>query len=305
VNEIGMPTILATFTVVLAFIPMAFVTGMMGPYMMPIPFNVPVAMITSLFVAFIVTPWASYRLMRGGHHAAHAQPLEETRIYKAYRTIIGPLLESPRKRRIFLGIVLGVFVVTMLFPLAQWVKFRMLPKANKNTFLVSIDLPAGTALETTDRVAREVGGYLRGLPELKDYETFVGTGSVIDFNGLLRGGAFREQSHFADVRVNLTDKEDRKRKSEEIVLAIRPDIEKIAKDNGAVIKLVEDPPGPPVRATVVAEIYGPDYDKQREIARDIKALFARTVKQQDIITVLLHHTVCRPVSRNSDMRCFL
>jgi multidrug efflux pump subunit AcrB len=282
VNEIGMPTILATFTVVLAFIPMAFVTGMMGPYMMPIPFNVPVAMITSLFVAFIVTPWASYRLMRGGHHAAHAQPLEETRTYRIYQRIVGPLLEHSRKRRFFLGIVLGVFVITMLFPLVQWVKFRMLPKANKNTFLMSIDMPAGTALETTDRVARDVGAYLRQLPELKDYETFVGTGSVIDFNGLLRGGSFREQSHFADVRVNLTDKEERKRKSEEIVLAIRPDIEKIAKEHGAVIKLVEDPPGPPVRATVVAEITGPDYDRQREISRDIRALFAKTDQVVDI-----------------------
>ena len=282
VNEIGMPTILATFTVVLAFIPMAFVTGMMGPYMMPIPFNVPVAMITSLFVAFIVTPWASYRLMKGGHHAAHAQPLEETRIYRTYKRIVGPLLESPRKRKVFLAIVLGVFLVTMLFPLVQWVKFRMLPKANKNTFLVSVDMPPGTALENTDRTARAVGEYLRGLPELKDYETFVGTGSVIDFNGLLRGGAFREQSHFADVRVNLADKEERKRKSEEIVLAIRPDIEKIAKEHGAVIKLVEDPPGPPVRATVVAEIYGPDYDKQREIAADVKKLFARTDQVVDI-----------------------
>ncbi|HWR71975.1 MAG TPA: efflux RND transporter permease subunit, partial [Nitrospirota bacterium] len=135
---------------------------------------------------------------------------------------------------------------------------------------------------STDRVARAVGDYLRRVPEVKDYETFVGTGSVIDFNGLLRGGAFRDQSHFADVRVNLTDKEERMRKSEELVLAIRPDIEKLAREHGANIKLVEDPPGPPVRATVVAEIYGPDYAKQREIARDIKALFAKTDQVVDI-----------------------
>ena len=282
VNEIGMPTILATFTVVLAFIPMAFVTGMMGPYMMPIPFNVPVAMITSLFVAFIVTPWASYRLMKGEGHDGHVQPLEETKIYRLYRKVLGPLLESPRKRKVLMAAVGGAFVITMLFPAVQWVKFRMLPKANKNTFLVSIDLPAGTALETTDRVARAVGDRLRRLPELKDYETFVGTGSVMDFNGLLRGGAFREQSHFADIRVNLVDKEERKRKSEEIVLAMRPEIAALAKEQGAIIKLVEDPPGPPVRATVVAEISGPEYAKQREIARDIKALFARTDQVVDI-----------------------
>jgi multidrug efflux pump subunit AcrB len=282
VNEIGMPTILATFTVVLAFIPMAFVTGMMGPYMMPIPFNVPVAMITSLFVAFIVTPWASYRLMSGEQHAGQAQPLEETKIYKIYKSILGPLLEHSRKRKLFMSFVAAVFIFTMLFPLAQWVKFRMLPKANKNTFLVSIDMPAGTALENTDRTARAVGDRLRRIREVKDYETFVGTGSVIDFNGLLRGGAFREQGHFADIRVNLVDKEERKLTSEKLVLTIRPDIEKLGREYGANIKLVEDPPGPPVRATVVAEIYGPDYTKQREIAGYIKALFAKEDQVVDI-----------------------
>ncbi|MGE5808607.1 MAG: efflux RND transporter permease subunit, partial [Nitrospirota bacterium] len=282
VNEIGMPTILATLTVVLAFIPMAFVTGMMGPYMMPIPFNVPVAMITSLFVAFIVTPWASYRLMKADHHGSKPASLEETMIYRMYRKIINPLLSDGGKRKVFLGAILAVFVITMSFPLFQWVKFRMLPKANKNTFLVSIDMPAGTVIENTDRVARAVGDYLRRLPEVKDYETFVGTGSVIDFNGLLRGGAFREASHYADIRVNLVDKEDRSASSEKIVLQMRPDIEKIAQEIGANIKLVEDPPGPPVRSTVVAEIYGPDYDRQREIAGDVKALFAKTDQVVDI-----------------------
>ncbi len=281
VNEIGMPTILATLTVVLAFIPMAFVTGMMGPYMRPIPFNVPVAMITSLFVAFIVTPWASYRLMKAEHHG-EPQPIEETRIYQIYRKILGPLLTKPNKRKVFMGLIITLFIITMLFPLVQWVKFRMLPKANKNTFLVTIDMPVGTALENTDRVARAVGDYLRRIPEVKDYETFVGTGSVIDFNGLLRGGAFREASNFADIRVNLVDKKDRSISSEKLVLKIRPDIAKFARDYGANIKLVEDPPGPPVRATVVAEIYGPDYQKQREIAGTIKALFAKTDQVVDI-----------------------
>ncbi len=210
VNEIGMPTILATLTVVLAFIPMAFVTGMMGPYMMPIPFNVPVAMITSLFVAFIVTPWASYRLMKTDHHGANSRPLEETRIYRSYTEVLAPLLcRTRRTAGCSSASSLAVFLVTMSFPLFQWVKFRMLPKANKNTFLVSIDMPAGTVIENTDRVARAVGDYIRRIPEVKDYETFVGTGSVMDFNGLLRGGAFREASHFADVRVNLIDKEER------------------------------------------------------------------------------------------------
>ena len=281
VNEIGMPTILATITVVLAFIPMAFVTGMMGSYMKPIPFNVPVAMITSLFVAFVVTPWASYRLMKADDHAAPPS-LEETKIYRMYKKVLEPLLQNPGKRRAFLAAIMTVFIITMSFPLFQWVKFRMLPKANKNTFLVSIDMPAGTVIENTDRVARAVGDYVRRIPEVKDYETFVGTGSVMDFNGLLRGGAFREASHFADIRVNLIDKEERSVSSEKIVLKIRPDITKLAQEYGANIKLVEDPPGPPVRATVVAEIYGPDYAKQREIAGDIKALFAKTDQVVDI-----------------------
>ncbi len=282
VNEIGMPTILATFTVVLAFIPMAFVTGMMGPYMMPIPVNVPVAMITSLFIAFIVTPWASYRLMKTEHFAGRPQPLEETRIYQVYKKVLAPLLVNVKKRKVFMTVIGAVFVITMLFPLAQLVKFRMLPKANKNTFLVSIDMPAGTALESTDRAARATGDYLRRIPEVKDYETFVGTGPVIDFNGLLRGGAFREASHFADIRVNLIDKEERSASSEKLVLKIRPDIAKLAQEYNANIKLVEDPPGPPVRATVVAEIYGPDYNTQREIARQVKALFAKTDQVVDI-----------------------
>jgi multidrug efflux pump subunit AcrB len=196
--------------------------------------------------------------------------------------VLAPLLVNPKKRKVFLSIIMAIFVITMSFPLFQWVKFRMLPKANKNTFLVSIDMPAGTVIENTDRVARAVGDYIRRIPEVKDYETFVGTGSVMDFNGLLRGGAFREASHFADIRVNLTDKKERKISSEKLVLKIRPDIVKLAKEYDANLKLVEDPPGPPVRATVVAEIYGPDYNKQREIAADIRALFAKTDQVVDI-----------------------
>jgi multidrug efflux pump subunit AcrB len=282
VNEIGMPTILATLTVVLAFIPMAFVTGMMGPYMAPIPFNVPVAMVTSLLVAFIVTPWASYRIVRPEQHAGNPPALEESKVYRMYKGVLGPLLANRAKRRTVLAGILIAFLIAMSFPLFQLVKFRMLPKANKNTFLVTIDMPTGTLIESTDRVARTVGDQLRSLPEVKDYETFVGTGSVMDFNGLLRGGAFREASNFADIRVNLVDKGYRALSSEKLVLNLRPALNKIGKVYNANIKLVEDPPGPPVRATVVAEIYGPDYAKQREVAQDMKKLFAETDQVVDI-----------------------
>ncbi|MBI4664867.1 MAG: efflux RND transporter permease subunit [Nitrospinae bacterium] len=281
VNEIGSPTVLATLTVIVAFIPMAFVTGMMGPYMAPIPFNVPVAMLVSLAVAFIVTPWASYRLIKV-HDDHSAQPLAGQKLYKKYREIMLPLLTDYRKRMKFLTIVLVAFFVAIAMPMVQLVKFRMLPKANKNTFLVTIDMPNGTVHEKSDELARAVGAYLAKVPEVTDYETFVGVGSVIDFNGLLRGSSFRNQEHFADIRVNLSDKADRPRSSEEIVLAIRPRLHEMGKPFNANIKVLEDPPGPPVRSTLVAEIYGPDYDKARELATDVKNAFAGTSEVTDI-----------------------
>ncbi|HEY3347418.1 MAG TPA: efflux RND transporter permease subunit [Nitrospirota bacterium] len=281
VNEIGSPTVLATLTVILAFLPMKFVTGMMGPYMAPIPFNVPVAMLASLMVAFIVTPWAAYRLIKSGEGAGH-EKVKSTKIHDIYQKILGPRLADKKKRRGFLAIVIVLFAVAMAFPLVQWVEFRMLPKANKNTFLITIDKPSGTALEETDRVSRAVGEYLRTLPEVKNYETFVGVPSVVDFNGLLRGSSFRKDPRFADIRVNLVDKDDRTLSSEKLVLKIRPDIRKLADAYGANIKIVEDPPGPPVRSTVLAEIYGPDYDKMRELAGEMRKVFAGTKEVVDI-----------------------
>lgn len=281
VHEIGSPTVLATLTVIVAFIPMAFVTGMMGPYMAPIPFNVPVAMIVSLAVAFVVTPWASYRLIKV-HEKKKSPPIEQQKIYGRYAGIMRPLLYSRNKRMGFLTVVLIIFFAAMVLPLLQVVKFRMLPKANKNTFLVQIDMPNGTVLEKTDELARVVGEYLSKVPEVTDYETFVGTGSVIDFNGLLRGSAFRDQEHFADIRVNLVDKSERDRNSEEIVLDIRPELHRIGEPYNANIKLVEDPPGPPVRSTIVAEIYGPDYGRLRELAGEVKTVFEDTLEVTDI-----------------------
>jgi multidrug efflux pump subunit AcrB len=280
VNEIGSPTVLATLTVILAFLPMFFVTGMMGPYMAPIPFNVPVAMLASLMVAFIVTPWAAYRLVKVKHE--EGEKLEGTRIYKIYKKLLSPLLTNAHKRRLFILIVLVLFAGVMSFPFMQWVKFRMLPKADKNTFLVTIDMPEGTALEVTDRAARAVGDYLANVPQVKNYETYVGVPSVIDFNGLLRGGSFREKPNLADVRVNLVDKSERSITSAELVLKIRPDIARIATEQGANIKIVEDPPGPPVRSTIVAELYGPDYNVLRGLAARMRALFAKTDQVVDI-----------------------
>jgi len=280
VNEIGSPTVLATITVMLAFLPMYFVTGMMGPYMAPIPFNVPVAMLASLLVAFIVTPWAAYRLVKV-KYAEPGRP-EESWIYRTYSGLLSPLLADTGKRRIFILLVLILFIGAMGFPLLQWVKFRMLPKANKNTFLVTVDMPSGTALEETDRVARAVGARIADVPEVMDYESFVGAPSVTDFNGLLRGGGFRKDPRFADIRVNLSDKSDRNITSERLVQGLRPELAKIGKPYGANIKLVEDPPGPPVRSTVVAELYGPDYDVLRGLAGRMKGIFSGTREVVDI-----------------------
>lgn len=280
VNEIGSPTVLATLTVILAFLPMFFVTGMMGPYMAPIPFNVPVAMLASLMVAFIVTPWAAYRLVQVKH--ADGVKTEKAWIYTVYKKVLGPLLENKNKRRLFLGIMFLLFAGAMAFPLVQWVEFRMLPKANKNTFLITINTPTGTALEVTDTAARAVGAYIKNIPEVKDYETYVGVPSVVDFNGLLRGSGFRKDPRYADIRVNLVDKAARSISSEKIVLKIRPDIDRIARQYKANIKLVEDPPGPPVRSTVVAEIYGPDYDVLRKLAGGMRKVFAGTKEVVDI-----------------------
>jgi len=280
VNEIGSPTILATLTVILAFVPMYYVTGMMGPYMAPIPFNVPTAMLASLAVAFIVTPWASYRLVRVKHEQGGR--VEDSGIYRIYERVLGPLLHSANRRRLFLLGVAVLFIVAMSFPLVKLVKFRMLPKADKNTFLVTIDMPEGTPLEETDRTARAVRRYLSGIPEVESYESYVGVPSVIDFNGLLRGGSFRERPHLADIRVNLIEKERRNIKSEDIVLESRPHIERIGEQFGANIKLVEDPPGPPVRSTIVAELYGPEYGVLRGLATKVRGMFGRTDEVVDI-----------------------
>ncbi len=281
VHEIGSPTVLATLTVIVAFVPMGFVTGMMGPYMRPIPITVPVAMLASLLVAFIVTPWAAARFLKESH-GGHDQPLHETRLYIKYRALVMPFLVDGKKRRMLYAIVSGVLVLALMFPLVQLVKFRMLPKANKNTFLVTIDMPSGTVLSRTDALAGEVGKLLQSVPEVKDYETFSGINSVIDFNGLLRGGSFRNQEDMADIRVNLSGKEDRKRSSEEIVVDLRPKLHKMAEKYGANLKLLEDPPGPPVRSTVVAEIYGPSYEVKRKLAGDIRKVFESTEGVTDI-----------------------
>ncbi len=299
-NETGKPTIIATIAVILAFVPMGFVTGMMGPYMGPIPFNAPIAMAASLVIAYMFTPWIAQRWLpcRMGEPTLEEQDAsEKDNVHRLYMRLATPLVESKTVRRIFSLVVLLLFVAAMLQPGWQFlrpagingpatpgtVELKMLPKGNNNTFNITIDLPEGSALEQTDRVAREVAEVVRSHPMVTDYETFVGRGGPVDFNGMLRGAVLRQGSNLADIRVNLVDKHDRSIQSDAIVLELREMLKGvIAAHPKTSIKLVEDPPGPPVRATLLAEIYGPDYATQRNMAKAVRHTFEQTWDVTDI-----------------------
>ena len=311
VNEIGKPTNLATLTVIIAFVPMFWVTGMMGPYMAPIPFNVTVAMIVSLVIAYTVAPWAAYRWLRMNARdtAKHAADTHAPgRLERGYERLMRLLLDGGRPRRLFAWGVVGAMVLVMALPALQLVQFRMLPKNNTNTINLTIAMPEGTALEDTDRVARRVGDIVRQHPHVASYETSVGEPGVVDFNGLLRGTNLRQGPHVAEVRVNLRDKHDRWTSSIDIALALREPLAKLAAETGANIKVVEDPPGPPVRATILAELYGPEekpvkpgaadaessdtaYERLRALAREVRTqVFARTRDVVDIDDSVTHDT---------------
>ena len=285
VSEIGRPTNLATFAVILAFLPMFWVTGMMGPYMAPIPFYVPVAMIVSLAIAYTVAPWAANKWLKtsadgkSSHEVDHSNGIPE----RVYGAIFKTLAAKPLNRRLFLLAVVALLLAVFLLPVYDQVKFKMLPKNNTNTFNITIDMPESSSLENTDSVARRVGDIVRDNPHVINYETTIGKTGVADFNGLLRGTGLIKGAHVAEVRVNLTDKLSRSVSSIDIVQQLRPAILDLATITGANIKLVEDPPGPPVRATLLAELYGPDYDELRRIAKEIrKEVFDNTADVVDV-----------------------
>ncbi|MDQ6967785.1 MAG: efflux RND transporter permease subunit, partial [Mariprofundaceae bacterium] len=301
INETGKPTIIATIAVILAFIPMAFVTGMMGPYMAPIPFNAPIAMAASLLIAYAFTPWIAQRFLPckiNDPAMENKAEQEQDWIHRLYMRIARPLVENQTTRRLFSLVVFILFVAAMLEPAWQFIRpagingpltagtveLKMLPKGNQNTFNITLDLPEGSTLEETDILARKIGDVLRQHPMVKDYETFVGRGGPIDFNGMLRGASlFRSASHLGEIRVNLVNKHERSEISSDIVLDLRSMLAPVlAEYPKTSVKLVEDPPGPPVRATLLAEIYGPDYEKQREIAKHVHDVFSKTYDVVDI-----------------------
>ena len=279
VDEVGNPTILATFAVIAAILPMAFVRGLMGPYMKPIPIGAASAMVFSLIVAFVVTPWACVRLLKR-ERAGHGE--EETWTTRAYRRVMGSLLHRTWLRRGFLAGVVLLLVSALSLVAFRLVRVKMLPFDNKSEFQVVIDMPEGSTLEQTAAASREIGDYIRTVPEVRDYEIYVGTASPYNFNGLVRHYFLREGPNVADIQVNLAGKDERKTQSHDIARRVRPPIQKLAATYGANVKVAEVPPGPPVLQTLVAEIYGPEYERQIELARSVKDIFSQTAGVVDI-----------------------
>ncbi|WP_225035721.1 efflux RND transporter permease subunit [Winogradskyella sp. SM1960] len=286
INEVGNPTILATFTVIASVLPMAFVSGLMGPYMAPMPIGASIAMILSLFVALTITPYLGYIFLREkdkkGVEEQPEKAIEDTRIYKIYNKFERPLLENKGKRWLFLLGTFAVLLGTFALFFTNSVAVKMLPFDNKNEFQVVIDMPEGTTLERTGVVAQEISQYLSTRPEVVNYQNYVGTSAPITFNGLVRHYDLRGGSNMADIQVNLLAKDDRSLQSHDIAKLLRPDIQKIASKYNANVKLVEVPPGPPVLSTIVAEVYGPDYDEQMRVANHIQSILKNTADVVDI-----------------------
>jgi multidrug efflux pump subunit AcrB len=274
VDEVGNPTILATMTVIAAILPMAFVGGLMGPYMRPIPIGATAAMVFSLIVAFIVTPWATIRLMKCAGTDGHGQ--QEDRMTLFYRRVMGALLRVARFRHWFLGGVVLLLIGAMSLVAVKWVRVKMLPFDNKSEFQVVVDMPEGTPLEVTDRVTQEIADVISQQPEVTTYQSYVGTSGPYNFNGLVRHYFLRQGSNVADIQVNLVERGHRKAQSHAIAKRVRTLISPLANRYGARVKVAEVPPGPPVLQTLVAEIYGPDYTRQIEVAKQVREKLEQT-----------------------------
>ncbi|MBZ5610335.1 MAG: efflux RND transporter permease subunit [Acidobacteriia bacterium] len=275
VDEVGNPTILATLTVIAAILPMAFVGGLMGPYMRPIPIGASSAMVFSLIIAFVVTPWAAIRILkptRAGEELHH----KEDRLTRLYRSFMGGLLHHAPLRWGFLGGVVLLLLGSMALVYIGFVKVKMLPFDNKSEFQVIVDMPSGTTLEETARVTRLLAEQVLHQKEVVNVQTYVGTASPYNFNGLVRHYYMRSGSNVADIQVNLLGKSDRDRQSHEIAKLVRNALQPIAERNQARIKVAEVPPGPPVLETLVAEVYGPAQERQLQIARQVRDLFGKT-----------------------------
>jgi multidrug efflux pump subunit AcrB len=280
VDEVGNPTILATLTVIAAILPMAFVSGLMGPYMRPIPVGASVAMLFSLGVAFIVTPYLSLRLLKG--HTVHPtggeveEPLPDGRLARWYRALLEGLIGNPKRRTLAYGGMVVLLVLSALLVPLKLVTVKMLPFDNKSEFQLIVDMPEGTALERTAEVAQALALAVGRDPAVHDIQTYAGVGAPFNFNGLVRHYFLRRGPTVADVQVNLLPKHDRSEQSHAIALRVRPAVDSIARAYGASVKVAEIPPGPPVLSTLTAEVYGPTYEAQIATAEQVKATFERT-----------------------------
>ena len=279
VDEVGGPTILATLTVIAALLPMAFVSGLMGPYMSPIPINSSLGMALSLAIAFTVTPWLALKLMKSHGHA----PTEHTsakglgpKLQTLFTRVLTPFLDSARKRWLLLGGILVALLLSVGLTLVQWVVMKMLPFDNKSEFQVVVDMPAGTPLENTAATLHELGAFLAQQPEVLNLQAYAGTASPITFNGLVRQYYLRAEAEQGDLQVNLVDKKHRSEQSHAIAQRLRPELEKIGQRHNARIKVVEVPPGPPVMSPLVAEVYGPDEAGRQQVADRLAKVFAAT-----------------------------
>ncbi|MEZ5575251.1 MAG: efflux RND transporter permease subunit [Candidatus Competibacteraceae bacterium] len=310
VDEVGGPTILATFTVIAALLPMAFVSGLMGPYMSPIPINSSMGMLISLAVAFVFTPWLTYKVLRrvvekraataspppaDERHATTGEEGREDFSHRLFRRVVGPFLRGRRGKplRWMLGVgVLLLIAGSVSLAYFQLVVLKMLPFDNKSEFQVVVDMPEGTTLEQTARVLGELGRYLGTVEEVTDYQIYVGTAAPINFNGLVRQYYLRTGANVGDIQVNLVDKKHRHRKSHDIALSVRGPLQEIGKRYDANVKVVEVPPGPPVMSPLVAEVYGLNYPGQIRAAQEVRRIFSAT---PDIIDV--DDTVEAPTER--------
>jgi multidrug efflux pump subunit AcrB len=291
VSEVLPPVIMSTLAIIISFTPMFFITGMMGPYMAPMAANVPLTVTASTLAALTVVPWLSYLLLKKladvkipeTEHKEAVPPW----IDRYYRAVVSPFLDSQSKRTILVILILALLAGSALLPIFGQVPLKMLPFDNKNEFQIVIDMPEGTTLEATNRVASVFEDYLESVPEVTNFVTYAGTASPMDFNGMVRHYYLREGENLADIRVNLADKSRREAQSHDIVLRLRDDLEKIAKEQNADIKIVEVPPGPPVLSTITTEIYGrPDisYDRILEGAERVRDLMVEEPFVTDVDT---------------------
>ncbi|GAB4482314.1 MAG: efflux RND transporter permease subunit [Burkholderiaceae bacterium] len=289
VDEVGGPTILATLTVIAALLPMAFVTGLMGPYMAPIPINSSMGMVLSLAVAFVVTPWLALRLLHRHQAGVHAAPASADKLSQKlaefFTKVMTPFLRGDagkgHRRALWIGVFVAIALSVALVP-ARLVVLKMLPFDNKSEFQVVVDMPTGTAVERTAGVLRELAAEVAKVPEVTSVQAYAGLAAPINFNGLVRQYYLRTGGEVGDLQVNLVDKHARDRKSHDIAQGVLPALQAIARRHGADIKVVEVPPGPPVLSPIVAEIYGPDYDAQIRLAKQVRAAFEAT---PDIVAI--------------------